>query len=120
VNNDELERIWLSTGRGLILRCYSGIHLEGLRKTTKTLNQDTRSPGPHEYEPGVLSTQPRHSFRGGSIKPWFRYSLTFSMIRLRGAMDREESQTVSLSSPQPHFLAVQPVLTSKVMGTHVS
>jgi hypothetical protein len=42
-----------------------GICLEGLRKTTKNLSQDSRSPGrdlnpgPPEYEAGVLTTRPR-------------------------------------------------------------
>jgi hypothetical protein len=48
--------------RGLILRYYSGIRLEELRKNTKSLSQDSRSPvqylnsGPPEYETGVLTT----------------------------------------------------------------
>jgi hypothetical protein len=43
---------WKGFGRGsrdLILRYYPGIRLEGLRKTTKTLNPDSRSRGPR-YE----------------------------------------------------------------------
>jgi hypothetical protein len=32
-------------GRGIILRYYPGIRLEGLRKTTKNFNHDSRSPG---------------------------------------------------------------------------
>jgi hypothetical protein len=46
------------------------ISLEGLRKTTKTSSQDSRSPGRDlhlghpEYE-GVLTTRPRHSVRSG-------------------------------------------------------
>jgi hypothetical protein len=47
--------------RGLILRYYPGIRLEGLRKNTENLNQDSRSPGsdpgPPEYEAGVASLQ---------------------------------------------------------------
>jgi hypothetical protein len=41
------------------LRYYPGTFLEGLTKTTKTLNQNSRSPGrdlnlgPPEYEAGV-------------------------------------------------------------------
>jgi hypothetical protein len=52
------------SGRGLILRYYPRIHLKGLRKTTKNLNQDSWSPGqdlnprPPEYESGVLTTRP--------------------------------------------------------------
>jgi hypothetical protein len=34
------------SGRGLILRYYSGITLEELRKTMKSLNQGRSSPGP--------------------------------------------------------------------------
>jgi hypothetical protein len=49
------------------LRYYPSICLEGLRKTTKNLSQDTRSPvrdlnpGPPEYEEGVLTTQLQRS-----------------------------------------------------------
>jgi hypothetical protein len=45
------------------LRYYPGIYLEGLRKATIILNQDSLSPGrdlnlgPSEYEAGVLATQ---------------------------------------------------------------
>jgi hypothetical protein len=48
-----------------ILRSDSSICLEGLRKTTKTLSQDSPSqgrdlrPGPHEYETWGLTTQSR-------------------------------------------------------------
>jgi hypothetical protein len=48
------------------LRYYPGICMEGLRKTTKPLSRDSRSPGrdlnpgPPEYE-GVLITRPRRS-----------------------------------------------------------
>jgi hypothetical protein len=54
-------------GSGLILRYYPGIRLEGLRKTTKNLSKDSRSPGrdlnlgPPEYEAGVSITQQRRS-----------------------------------------------------------
>jgi hypothetical protein len=53
------------SGRGLILRYYPGIRLDGLRKTTTKFNQGSRSPsrklnlGPPEYEAGVLATRPR-------------------------------------------------------------
>jgi hypothetical protein len=57
------------SGRGLILRHYSGIRLEGLRKTTKNSiriagyrGQDLK-PGPPEYEAAVLTTRSRHSVR---------------------------------------------------------
>jgi hypothetical protein len=33
------------SGRGLILRKFSGIRLEGMREATKILSQDARSPG---------------------------------------------------------------------------
>jgi hypothetical protein len=52
------------SGRGLILIYQSGICLEGLRKTTKNLSQDSRSPGRDlnprfsEYEARVLATRP--------------------------------------------------------------
>jgi hypothetical protein len=57
---------WKECGRKLswpILRYYPSICLEGLRKTTKNLNHDSRSAGqyfdpwPPEYEAGVLTTQ---------------------------------------------------------------
>jgi hypothetical protein len=35
----------VGSGHGLILRYYAGIHLEGLRKTTEDLNQDSRLLG---------------------------------------------------------------------------
>jgi hypothetical protein len=44
------------------LRYYPGICLEGLRKTTKKLSQDSQSPdrdlkpGPPKYEAGVVAT----------------------------------------------------------------
>jgi hypothetical protein len=49
------------SGRGLILRYYPGIVVESLRKITKNLSQDSRSPGrdlnpgPPEYESEVLA-----------------------------------------------------------------
>jgi hypothetical protein len=49
------------SGLGLILRYSHGIRLDGLRKTTKNLNQDSRfagrglNPGPPEYAAGVLN-----------------------------------------------------------------
>jgi hypothetical protein len=52
-------------GRDISLRYYSGIFLERLRKTMKSLCQDSRSPGvdlnpgPPAYEAGVLTTRPR-------------------------------------------------------------
>jgi hypothetical protein len=54
-------RKWLSRN----LKYYPSICLEGLRNTTKTLSQDSRSPGQDlnpeilEYEAGVLSTRQR-------------------------------------------------------------
>jgi hypothetical protein len=53
----EWEQLWLN------LRCYLGICMEGLRKTTKNLRQDRRSPsqdlklGTPNYEAGVLTTR---------------------------------------------------------------
>jgi hypothetical protein len=49
------------------VRYYPGTGLEGLRKITKNLSHDSRSPGrvfnprPPEYEAGVLTTRPRRS-----------------------------------------------------------
>jgi hypothetical protein len=51
--------------RSLILRHNPDIRLEGLRKITKSLSQDSRSPGrnlnpePPEYGTGALTTRPR-------------------------------------------------------------
>jgi hypothetical protein len=48
----------------LNLRYYPDICLDVLRNTTKTLSQDSRSPGqdlnpgPPEYETGALTTRP--------------------------------------------------------------
>jgi hypothetical protein len=61
--SNEFERMWKKRSWPN-LRYYSGICLEGLRKTTKNLSQDSRSPGrdldpgPPEYEAGVLTTRP--------------------------------------------------------------
>jgi hypothetical protein len=49
---------------------YHGICTEGLKKITKSLTQDIRSPGqdlnpgPAEYEARVLATRPRRSVYG--------------------------------------------------------
>jgi hypothetical protein len=51
-------------------------HLEGLRKTTKTLRQDSRSsgqdwnPGPPEYESEMLTTWPDVRSDGSIILKW--------------------------------------------------
>jgi hypothetical protein len=51
-------------------RYYPGIYLDGLRKTTKDLSQDSRSPGrdfkpgPAEYEVGVLIIRLHRSVTG--------------------------------------------------------
>jgi hypothetical protein len=58
--NDALE----GSGRDLMLRYYPGIFLQGVRKTTKPLSQDSWSlgrylnPGPPGYR-GMLTTRPR-------------------------------------------------------------
>jgi hypothetical protein len=41
-------------GRGLILRHYSGIYLQGLKKITNTLSQDILFPG-RDFKPGSRS-----------------------------------------------------------------
>jgi hypothetical protein len=57
----------VGSGCDLILRYNPGIHLEGLRKTMKNLNQVSRSWGrdlntdPPEYDSGVLTTRPQCS-----------------------------------------------------------
>jgi hypothetical protein len=56
------KRSWTNLGK------YPGICVEGLRKATKVLIQDSRSPcrdlnpGPPEYEAGVLITRQRLPF----------------------------------------------------------
>jgi hypothetical protein len=59
---------WLEgSGRGVIVRYYTGVHLEEVRNTTKNLSQGNRYPGKDlnpglpEYWTGVLTTRPRHS-----------------------------------------------------------
>jgi hypothetical protein len=61
---------WKGFGRKLLssnLGYYPGTCLQGLRKTTDNLSQDSRFPGrdlnlePPEYEAGVLTTRPRRS-----------------------------------------------------------
>jgi hypothetical protein len=51
---DELEEIWKETVVAKS-RYHSGIHLEGLRKTTKNLVQDDRCPGPNREPPEYQS-----------------------------------------------------------------
>jgi hypothetical protein len=56
------------SGRVLSLRYSPGICLEALRRTTKNINQDSRSPGRDLYpglpeHEGVLTTRPRRSVR---------------------------------------------------------
>jgi hypothetical protein len=49
------------SGRRIILRYYLGIRMEGLRKSTKNVSQDSRSPDrdlkPHKYEAQLLTTR---------------------------------------------------------------
>jgi hypothetical protein len=51
----------VGSGRGIILKYYPGIRLEGLRRTTKTSIRIAgrrgrdMNPGPPEYEAGVLT-----------------------------------------------------------------
>jgi hypothetical protein len=61
---------WKGRGRKRLLpnlRHYHEIYLQGLRETTKNINQYMLSPSrdlnpvPHEYEAGVLKTRPRRS-----------------------------------------------------------
>jgi hypothetical protein len=63
----------VGSGRGLTLRYYTGMRMEGLRKTTKDLNQYSRSPGPR-IEPGtslIRSSSVNHSIAtfGTSLCP---------------------------------------------------
>jgi hypothetical protein len=62
----------VGSGRGLILRYYPGIRLEGLRKTTKSSismaghRGRVSNQGPPEYEAGLLTTGPQ---RSAAIRP---------------------------------------------------
>jgi hypothetical protein len=49
---------FVESGRGVILRYYPGIRLEGLRKITKNLSQASRSPGPR-FEAGTSRIRSR-------------------------------------------------------------
>jgi hypothetical protein len=80
--NKELE----GGDRGSIYcRYYPGIFLDGLRKTSKTLSQDSRSlgrnldPGPPEYEAGVLTTRQQ-----GSVPPCIVRMVKSRRLRLGG------------------------------------
>jgi hypothetical protein len=48
----------VGSGRGVILRYYPGIRLEGRRKSTNTLYQDSRTPG-LRIEPGTSRRRSR-------------------------------------------------------------
>jgi hypothetical protein len=73
------------------LRHYAGTCLEGLRKTTKDLKYDSRSPGEDknpglpEYEVGVLTIQPRRSITMGKEYPCFFYEIILSTNRTTNA-----------------------------------
>jgi hypothetical protein len=63
------------SGRGLILRHYPGMCLDGLRKTKKNVGQDSRSPG-RDLNPKLPNTKQEYSpldhdvqfkFCGGSL-----------------------------------------------------
>jgi hypothetical protein len=80
VNNEGCGRKWSWSN----LRYCSGICLERLRKTTKDLSHDSRSPGRDlkpgspEYDGGLLNTWPRPSvvMVGNKIKnKWVTYKL---------------------------------------------
>jgi hypothetical protein len=79
------------------LRYYPRMCLEGLRKTTKHLSQDSRSPGrdlnpgPPEYEAGVLTTRSRHSVCG-------LVDIDFTLM-----MEAESSSETSASSYLPDY-----------------
>jgi hypothetical protein len=77
------------SSRGLILRYYPGIHLEGLRKTTKNLNQGGRSPGTRI----TLGTSRTHSCVKHSTTTFSNDTIQQCKIMLHGT-----SVTTSTSS----------------------
>jgi hypothetical protein len=76
------DKVWIGkhvegSSRSLILSYSPGLCREGLRKTTKPLSHDSRSPGrdlnpgPLEYEAGLLAARPYNSRIGFWLsKPW--------------------------------------------------
>jgi hypothetical protein len=48
----------VGNSHGLLLRYYPSIHLEGLRQTTKNINQDNLTPGPR-FETGTFQISSR-------------------------------------------------------------
>jgi hypothetical protein len=82
--NDELERIWKEAAVASFLGCYPGIRLEGLRKTTKNV-QDSQSSdrnlnqGPLEHEAEILTIRPRRSLRYG-VNIHFRKRVIHTII----------------------------------------
>jgi hypothetical protein len=96
------------------LKYYPGICLEGLRKTTKNIGQDSRSPGPDlnsgppEYEAGVLATRPRSSVTISTLQfipyvaiKWLAFQLDddhVDVVRLRLWTSATSGLTVHLSS----------------------
>jgi hypothetical protein len=78
--------IWkdlVGSGQGLTLRYHPSISLEGLRKTTKTLNKDSRSPGPR-IEPGtsrIRSRSANHSTTSFGVRDKnFYYIISFEEL----------------------------------------
>jgi hypothetical protein len=69
---------------------HTGICLEGMRKTTKNLSQDSRSldrdlnQGPPEYEVCVLSTQVRKGSMKGRERIIIKYDRNHSPLNFIG------------------------------------
>jgi hypothetical protein len=98
------------SGRGIILRCFPGIRLDGLRKTTKPLSQDSRSPSRDlnpvhpKYETGILTTRPRSSVTVNHISPVHILAYHFFKVHLNIILHLHLSLSSDVSSDfQPKF-----------------
>jgi hypothetical protein len=86
--NNKMEKNMTGSGRGLVLRYFPGIYLEGLKKYTKILNQDERpldrhvNPGLPQYEAGMLNTRPSRL-----VAAHYRYSPSSYLLYVRQLSD---------------------------------
>jgi hypothetical protein len=93
------ERRWIGkdlvgSDRSIILRFYCGIGLNGLRKTTKNLDENSRSPG-QRIEPGIFRLRSRrvnhssitlaflrNTLLSWNISPYFFSRILFIVLTL--------------------------------------